>query len=735
MNAQNNQQPADDRSILAENHFPLLRRFSVASLVAMLATAAILILLYRHDQLAEHESISEQQSEQIAIHFMRMLGDQVNTILPASNGLATGTLPANSSPALLSAVQEIVREHDVLKLKIYNLSRTIVYSSAKDEIGVTGLHTDFLAKALSGEASYRHEFRDSFHAATGELRDAYIDISYIPLNYAGKRIGAIAIYRDSTPVFRHLNTNTIRIPLIIFGVFALLYAALFFYIRRTDLAIEEWQKFIHDTALVGEAQQRMSRFIANVPGFVFSFRRSPEGHCSFPFASPGINEIYGLHPEDVRDDMAALHKLAHPEDARRVEDILDESARIMAPVKMEFRVLRPGHPECWIECRSTPECEADGGMIWHGIMLDITERKRVEAMLVQREHEFRTLAENMPDTLIRYDREGHRTYINPALKRISAVRDEQMIGLTQQESNPFTMPEIYRLALEHTLATGEHSELELPIRTPSGDIRTNLVSIAAERAADGQITGAITIGHDITERKQAERQLRELTAYLQTVREEEKAGFAREIHDGLGGTLFALNLQASLLNMELPADLKQTPLFDHIQLISQLIDSATVSMRSIINDMHPSILNDLGLPAAIKWQAEQFHKRSGIECRVSCCYKEGNEWCNYEYRECKLDKTPSINLFRIFQEALTNVERHSGASRVEVEFRLDDSEVMLSISDNGRGLPEGHNIAATSYGIRGMRERVVHLGGKIGFGRPRGGGFSISVELPLPAIT
>jgi PAS domain S-box-containing protein len=132
------------------------------------------------------------------------------------------------------------------------------------------------------------------------------------------------------------------------------------------------------------------------------------------------------------------------------------------------------------------------------------ERERSDRMLRERERKFRTLAENMPDTLIRYDREGRRTYINPALKRISAVREEQMIGLTQQESNPFIMPENYRLALEHTLATGERSELELPIPTPSGDIRTNLIFIVPERAEDEQISGAITIGHDITERKQLE---------------------------------------------------------------------------------------------------------------------------------------------------------------------------------------------------------------------------------------
>jgi diguanylate cyclase (GGDEF)-like protein/PAS domain S-box-containing protein len=130
------------------------------------------------------------------------------------------------------------------------------------------------------------------------------------------------------------------------------------------------------------------------------------------------------------------------------------------------------------------------------------------AALCPREQEFRNLAENMPDVLIRYDRQGRRTYVNPTLIRNYAIRAEHMLGLTQQESNPFTMPETYRLALEHTLASGERNEFELQIPTSSGDMRTNLILIVAERAADEQISGAITIGHDITAIREAERKLR-----------------------------------------------------------------------------------------------------------------------------------------------------------------------------------------------------------------------------------
>ncbi|OGS97508.1 MAG: hypothetical protein A3H31_05235 [Gallionellales bacterium RIFCSPLOWO2_02_FULL_57_47] len=227
---------------------------------------------------------------------------------------------------------------------------------------------------------------------------------------------------------------------------------------------------------------------------------------------------------------------------------------------------------------------------------------------------------------------------------------------------------------------------------------------------------------DITERKQMEHQLRDLAAHLQAVREEEKTSIAREIHDDLGGTLTALKMEAYWLADELPANQEAAAFLERIKLMAQLIDDATNVTRRIITGLRPSILDDLGLPAALEWQAGQFHKRTGIECRVNCVHAEGFE--------NKPNDTQSINLFRIFQETLTNASRHSGASKVEVEFRCNDDEIMLSVSDNGCGLPENHVVASTSYGLLGMTERVEQLGGTIKFNSLSGGGLSVTVRLP-----
>lgn len=164
------------------------------------------------------------------------------------------------------------------------------------------------------------------------------------------------------------------------------------------------------------------------------------------------------------------------------------------------------------------------------------------------------------------------------------------------------------------------------------------------------------------------------------------------------------------------------PILEHVVSMSQLVDNAVNVTRHIISDLRPTVLDDLGLRAALEWQCAQFHQRTGIEYWVNCIEDKGN-----------LDKQYSITLFRIFQEALTNILRHSGASRVEVEFHHNDEEAVLSITDNGCGMPEDNTISPNSYGIRGMVERAKQLNGKIKFDTPPGGGFSITVILPLSA--
>jgi signal transduction histidine kinase len=151
----------------------------------------------------------------------------------------------------------------------------------------------------------------------------------------------------------------------------------------------------------------------------------------------------------------------------------------------------------------------------------------------------------------------------------------------------------------------------------------------------------------------------------------------------------------------------------------RLTDTTISTMRRIASELRPSILDDLGLPEAIEWQAQQFQTRTGIVCR---CY------CSLENLE--FDPGQSTAIFRIFQEALTNILSHAEATTVDVVARSDDGEVVLTISDNGKGITEDQKSSRLSLGILGMRERAHLIGGKLEVSGTNGTGTVVTVRVP-----
>jgi PAS domain S-box-containing protein len=315
--------------------------------------------------------------------------------------------------------------------------------------------------------------------------------------------------------------------------------------------------------------------------------------------------------------------------------------------------------------------------------------------------------------------------VNQSFTDITGYTNEEVIGKTPAILQSGRHDKEFYRNMWQILKRDRFWSGEVWNRNKKGDIYPEWLTITAVRDADGKVTNYVGIFSDISDLKAGEEQLRKLTAHIQSAREEEKTRIAREIHDDLGGTLTALKMVAYRLTGKLSASEQAAPLQEQVDSMTQLIDHAVGVTRRVISDLHPAILDDLGLVAALEWQCTQFQKRTGIKCEVS-------KTENHE-EDRKLDKAIAINLFRVFQESLNNVARHSGASRVGVEYQQDDNEIVLTISDNGRGLPEKHVIAQTSYGMRVMRERVAQLNGQILFDVPPSGGLRLTVILPLAA--
>ena len=216
--------------------------------------------------------------------------------------------------------------------------------------------------------------------------------------------------------------------------------------------------------------------------------------------------------------------------------------------------------------------------------------------------------------------------------------------------------------------------------------------------------------------RESEDKLRRLAAHLISVREEERTHIAREIHDELGQVLTGIKMEVGWLQKRL----KEPALLEKTESMCKLIDSTVQTVRKIATGLRPEMLDDMGLVAAIGWQAKEFQKRTGIRCRAKLP------------PERKFDLEVSTCVFRIFQEILTNVARHSRATRVDIELKDSEERLELDVVDNGIGIPEGELRGRKSLGLLGMQERALLFGGDVDVSGVPGQGTRVAVSIPIP---
>ena len=211
--------------------------------------------------------------------------------------------------------------------------------------------------------------------------------------------------------------------------------------------------------------------------------------------------------------------------------------------------------------------------------------------------------------------------------------------------------------------------------------------------------------------------LAELTAHIEQVKEQERTRIAREIHDDLGGNLTAIKMALAMLTQRLPADNPQ--LIERADYVDALVDRTIDAVHRISLDLRPSML-DFGLVAALEWQSREFEKQNGISCAFSCSEKE---------IDLSLDHATA--LFRIFQEALTNIAKHAKASQVTVRLQGNAHQISLTIADNGVGIGQADQLKPGSFGLRGMNERAKALGGTMALAPATGGGTVVTIKVTL----
>lgn len=262
---------------------------------------------------------------------------------------------------------------------------------------------------------------------------------------------------------------------------------------------------------------------------------------------------------------------------------------------------------------------------------------------------------------------------------------------------------------------------------PDGRVRIlHTRGAAVATGEDGRPVRMFGTAQDVTERREAEgqlkksnEQLRALSVRLQMAREEESIHIAREIHDELGGALTGLKMDLFSMSKRL-SEQSRAAVQQNLQSALELIDETIGKVRNISTKLRPSVLDDLGLAAAIEWQTREFQKRTEIQCRIISLEET-----------ITLSPEKSTAVFRIFQEILTNVARHSQASLVEVRMEERGGSLILEVSDNGKGIRQSEITEVKSLGLLGMRERALIFGGQVDVVGVVGKGTTVTARIPV----
>lgn len=479
-----------------------------------------------------------------------------------------------------------------------------------------------------------------------------------------------------------------------------------------------------------KSERRFRTLAENFPDFLMRFDREYRNL----YVNPALVKATGIPAADFLGKR--LGELELPGQSAQGDDVETGLRRTFATGEVtEYELSwRIGEVEHLFEIRNIPERDASGNVVSVlGIARDMTRLRAVERALRASEQEFRTLAENAPDIIMRYDLDCRRLYVNPAYERETGTPASVALHTpsdAQWRSPSMTVDE-YKAILRRVMETGELADTVIgwPARDGAGQeaVSYYAVRLVAERDTDGRITGALAMGHNITDLKQAERrleesrrQLREMSALRENARDEERKLIAHEIHDELGQVLTAMKLGVSTVRMQFAHD--NPPLDDRLRNLLGLADRSIQVVRNVAYSLRPAAL-DVGVVPALEWLASEFTSHAGIPCHVEA-----------PDEKLALGEAQAMVLFRVVQEGLTNIARYAVASRVDLALTCGPDCCTLELRDDGKGFDPAA-VGRKSFGLLGMRERVERIGGKVTIDSAPGKGTRVWVSLPCGKAT
>jgi len=420
------------------------------------------------------------------------------------------------------------------------------------------------------------------------------------------------------------------------------------------------QAALEKTVLINQPKENYFSLINTVDGIVWE---ADAASFRFTFVSKKAEQLLG-YPLDQWMEEGFWVSHLHPEDREFAINFCQQSTRDRKPHEFEYRMIAADERIIWLRDIVSLEIKEDKVLRLKGIMIDITHTKEAERTLRKSEERYRTLVENAPEALVVFDtNQGRFVNVSESAARLFKMSKEELMKIGPGELSPEFQPDgtLSEVAIRKNLAdavAGSKPVFEWMHKDAYGNPIPCEVWLVRLPSDEGVLIRGSII--DITERKKFEKQLqdsyreiRQLTEYLQNIREQERSHIAREIHDELGQQLTALKMDVSWLTNKVATDDEQVML--KLSNLAHMLDTTVKTVRRISSELRPSLLDDLGLVAAMDWHLHEFGRNFGLKT----IFQEPG-------KDINLPEIVKTGLFRIFQESLTNVARHAEAKKVKV---------------------------------------------------------------------
>jgi PAS domain S-box-containing protein len=487
-----------------------------------------------------------------------------------------------------------------------------------------------------------------------------------------------------------------------------------FLIRAVPLRDEQgnivkWYGTTSDIEDLKRAEDRIRLVINTIPTMVWTLR--PDG--AVDFVNQRWMDYTGVSlEEEIKDSTGPVH----PEDLPRVMEKWLADVAAGEPSEDEMRLRRADGEYRWFLVRTAPLRDEQGNVVkWYGVSIDIEDRKEAESRS-------RTLLDAIPQQIWTGPPDGTLDYCNERWRSYMGHGIEELRGDGRQSMlHPDDRERVLK-AWHESVTNGTPYEQEERHRGADGTYRWFLARGLPLRDAEGRIVRWYGTNTDIEDRKQAEEELRRLSGQLLRLQDEERRRIARDLHDSTGQDLVALATTLSQLHASIPSSGRKLR-----QLASQcqaLADRCIREVRTLSYVLHPPMLDEAGLEDAIRHYAGGFSERTGIEVELEVSPRFG-----------RMTPDVELGLFRVVQESLTNIQRHSGSLQAKIRMDRDPGKITLEVSDKGNGIPgklrrrNGGLPFRLGVGIPSMHERVRLIGGRLDI-ESSSSGTTVRVTIP-----